>query len=165
VLYYLSWKGAPVWGTRPDFYYCQIIAGFLMWGALSNERTGLSFTIAPGLASAVIFGSESHGTRDHILLSQIRDFPFRRLGLAGIRWRYRPRLHTGMNYVSLYNLVRTGNRASTERFVCCIVRIRCHGNVLPQETYIVWEWTILVVRLSDTLVVLQTCVSKPLPRN
>jgi hypothetical protein len=29
-------------------------------------------------ASAVIFGSESSGTRDHILLSQIRDFPFRR---------------------------------------------------------------------------------------
>jgi hypothetical protein len=28
------------------------------------------------LASAVIFGSESRGTRDHILLSQIWDFPF-----------------------------------------------------------------------------------------
>jgi hypothetical protein len=27
------------------------------------------------LASAVIFGSESRGTRDHILLSQIRDSP------------------------------------------------------------------------------------------
>jgi hypothetical protein len=31
------------------------------------------------LATAVIFWSESHGTRDHILLSQIRDFPSRRL--------------------------------------------------------------------------------------
>jgi hypothetical protein len=41
------------------------------------------------LASAVIFGSESRKTRDHILLSQIRDFPFRRLlRLAGSRWRY-----------------------------------------------------------------------------
>jgi hypothetical protein len=41
------------------------------------------------LASAVILGSESLGTRDHILLSQIRDFPFRRLlRLAGSRWRY-----------------------------------------------------------------------------
>jgi hypothetical protein len=41
------------------------------------------------LASAVIFWSESHGTRGHILLSQIRDFPFRRLiRLAGSRWRY-----------------------------------------------------------------------------
>jgi hypothetical protein len=41
------------------------------------------------LASAVILGSKSYGTRDHILLSQVRDFSFRRLlRLAGLRWRY-----------------------------------------------------------------------------
>jgi hypothetical protein len=41
------------------------------------------------LASAVILGSESLGTRNHILLSQIWDFPFRPLlRLAGIWWRY-----------------------------------------------------------------------------
>jgi hypothetical protein len=41
------------------------------------------------LASAVIFWSESHRTRGHILLPQIWDFPFRRLlRLAGSRWRY-----------------------------------------------------------------------------
>jgi hypothetical protein len=41
------------------------------------------------LASAVILESESLGTHDHILLSQIRDFPFRRpLRLAASRWRY-----------------------------------------------------------------------------
>jgi hypothetical protein len=68
------------------------------------------------LASAVILGSESRGTRDHILLSQVGNFPqpegpgprfyilqeqggpvilpgtgfpFRRpLQLAGLRWRY-----------------------------------------------------------------------------
>jgi hypothetical protein len=44
---------------------------------LSNERMGLSFTIATGLASAVILGSKSCGTHDHILLSQSRDFPNR----------------------------------------------------------------------------------------
>jgi hypothetical protein len=55
-----------------------------MWGVLSEDRIGLSFAIA--LDSAVILGSESLGTRDHILLSQIRDFPFRRLlRLAGLR--------------------------------------------------------------------------------
>jgi hypothetical protein len=41
----LPWNKAPVWGLRPDFYYCQTIAGFLMWGALSDERTGQSFTM------------------------------------------------------------------------------------------------------------------------
>jgi hypothetical protein len=41
------------------------------------------------LASADIFGSDSHGTRDLNLLSQIRYFPFRSLlRLAGLRWRY-----------------------------------------------------------------------------
>jgi hypothetical protein len=41
------------------------------------------------LASTVFLRSDSLGTRDHILLSQIWDFPFRRLlWLAGLRWRY-----------------------------------------------------------------------------
>jgi hypothetical protein len=40
------------------------------------------------LASAVIFGSESRGTPNHVLLSQFLEFPFRRLPqLAGLRWR------------------------------------------------------------------------------
>jgi hypothetical protein len=42
-----------------------------VWGAFSEERTGLPFTIAAGLDSAVILGSASRGTSDHILLSQI----------------------------------------------------------------------------------------------
>jgi hypothetical protein len=45
-----------------------------MCGALSDERTGrLQMLLV--LASAVIFESEYRGTRDHILLSQIRDSP------------------------------------------------------------------------------------------
>jgi hypothetical protein len=41
------------------------------------------------LVFAVIFGSEYRGTHDHLLLSQIRDFPFHRLlRLVGLRWRY-----------------------------------------------------------------------------
>jgi hypothetical protein len=38
-----SWNKARIWGLRTDLYYCQTVAGLLMWGALSNERTGLSF--------------------------------------------------------------------------------------------------------------------------
>jgi hypothetical protein len=33
-----SWNKAPIWGLRPDLYYCQTDAGLLMWGALSDER-------------------------------------------------------------------------------------------------------------------------------
>jgi hypothetical protein len=44
----LSLNKAPIWGLRPDFFYCQTVAGLLMWGSLSDERTDLSFTIAAG---------------------------------------------------------------------------------------------------------------------
>jgi hypothetical protein len=39
----LSWNKAPVCRLRPDLYYCLTVTGFLMWGVLSDERTGLSF--------------------------------------------------------------------------------------------------------------------------
>jgi hypothetical protein len=44
----LSWCQASLWGPRPECYYCQIVAGLLMWGPLSDERKGLSFIIAAG---------------------------------------------------------------------------------------------------------------------
>jgi hypothetical protein len=80
---------APFGDLRPDLYYCLTLAGLLIWGALSDEKVGLSFALLLAFTRAVIFGSESPRTRGHILLSQIRDFPFRRLiRLAGLRWRY-----------------------------------------------------------------------------
>jgi hypothetical protein len=39
----LSWNKAPIWGLRPDLYYCLTVAGLLMWVDLSEERTGLLF--------------------------------------------------------------------------------------------------------------------------
>jgi hypothetical protein len=44
----LSWNKAPIWGLRPDFYYCQTVTCLLMLGALSDERMGRLFTIAAG---------------------------------------------------------------------------------------------------------------------
>jgi hypothetical protein len=41
----LSWNKAPIWGLRPDFYYRQTIVGLLISRALSDERSGLSFTM------------------------------------------------------------------------------------------------------------------------
>jgi hypothetical protein len=56
--------------------------------SLTRGRVSLLFVLL-ALASAVFLGSESLGTRGHILLSQIWDFPFRHLlRLAGSRWRY-----------------------------------------------------------------------------
>jgi hypothetical protein len=39
----LPWNKAPIWGLWPDFYYCQTFTILSMWGALSDERTGLTF--------------------------------------------------------------------------------------------------------------------------
>jgi hypothetical protein len=39
----LSSKKASIWGLGPDLYYCLTVAVLLMWGALSDERMGLSF--------------------------------------------------------------------------------------------------------------------------
>jgi hypothetical protein len=37
-----------IWGPRPDFCSCQTVVRLLKWGALSDERTGLSFAISGG---------------------------------------------------------------------------------------------------------------------
>jgi hypothetical protein len=41
----LPWYQAHIWDLRPHFYFCQIVAGLLMWGVQSDERTGLSFIV------------------------------------------------------------------------------------------------------------------------
>jgi hypothetical protein len=51
----LSWNKAPILSLQPDLYYCLTVAGLLIWGALSDERTGLSFAIAPGLRQRSYF--------------------------------------------------------------------------------------------------------------
>jgi hypothetical protein len=44
----MSWCRAPIWGLRPDFYFCQTFVGFLTWCVLSDDRVDRSFTIAAG---------------------------------------------------------------------------------------------------------------------
>jgi hypothetical protein len=70
-------------------YYSLAVTVLFLWGALSDERMGMFLYMLLALVSVVFLGSESLRTPDHILLSQILDFPFRRLlRLAGSRWRY-----------------------------------------------------------------------------
>jgi hypothetical protein len=45
----LSWNNAPIWGLRPDFFLLlSRSCGFADVGAVSDDTTGLSFTIADG---------------------------------------------------------------------------------------------------------------------
>jgi hypothetical protein len=88
----LSWNKAPIWNLGLDVYYCQAVAGLLI-GALSLTRGRFCrLQLLLVLASAVLLGAESPGTRDHILLSQIRDSPNLYLYPPGARWpSYAPR--------------------------------------------------------------------------
>jgi hypothetical protein len=73
----------PIFIAVRPLRVCWYGALSLTWGRVRR----LQFLLAH--ASAVILGSESHETRDHILLCQIRNFPSRRLlRLAGLRWSY-----------------------------------------------------------------------------
>jgi hypothetical protein len=38
-----SWCRVHIWGSWPDIYCCLTITVLLLWNALSDERTGLSF--------------------------------------------------------------------------------------------------------------------------
>jgi hypothetical protein len=91
----LSWYKAPIRGLRPDFYcrteYARrLTVTFLVpWGALSDERTGLSFVCAAGPCqrslSRVLVPLD---LQPYFTVSDLR-LPFRRLlRLAGSRWRY-----------------------------------------------------------------------------
>jgi hypothetical protein len=127
----LSWNKAPIWGLRPDLDYSQTVAGLLMWGVLCDERTGLSFAILLALSNAAIIGSESLGAHDHILRSQIRDFPFRPLQrLAG---RYSTPPPHGILWPNVLNsrihcllhLPRSRDRSHhVEQFLCSVVLAR-----------------------------------------
>jgi hypothetical protein len=112
----LSWCQAPIWGPRPNFYYCQTTACWLMWGILSDDRACLSFIIFSGPRQRghcrvrvprdswpyfTLWDSRfpkpgEPGPRIYILQEEGgpvmppgTGFPFRRLlHLAGLRWRY-----------------------------------------------------------------------------
>jgi hypothetical protein len=62
---------SPIWGSRPDIYYSLTVTVLFLWGALSDERTGLSFVYAAAPRQVVFLGSDSLGTRDNILVSRI----------------------------------------------------------------------------------------------
>jgi hypothetical protein len=74
---------SPIWDSWLDIHYCLTVTVLFLWGALSDERTGVPFVYAAGPCQRSL-------SRNHILLShRIWDFPFRRLlRLAGSRWRY-----------------------------------------------------------------------------
>jgi hypothetical protein len=124
----LSWNKAPIWNLRPDFYYCQTVAGLLMWGAVFDERTGPSFTIAPGPCQCRHFRVRLPWDSWPYLLCQTRDFPFRRiLRLAGLQWTYStPPPHGSPDSLSSQSHVTTDEQsADFKRPLLSPINLRC----------------------------------------
>jgi hypothetical protein len=133
-----------------------------------------------GLASAVFLGSESLGTRDHILLSHIWNFPFHRLlRLAGSRWRYStppPHGYVSIAFYNCHSVLRevTVSKVSTTAFHECVVSETCMNGCLAK--YIIpclpplfrllssVYQTLLSKRLFQ-LVDQEMCFNKPLSNN
>jgi hypothetical protein len=70
----LSWCQAPIWGPRPDFYQWQLQVCWCRAPSLMRGRVCRSQLLL-ALTSAVILGTKSRGSQNHILLSQIQDSP------------------------------------------------------------------------------------------
>jgi hypothetical protein len=127
----LSWNKAPIWGLRPDLYYCQNVAGLLMWGALSDERMGLSFTFAAGprqrscSRARVPWDSRPHFTvSDSCLL--FCSLP----RLAGLQWRYSIPPPYGLSQLSSSKLLGV-DLIDNNPFPRCMHN-RCRGNVFTE---------------------------------
>jgi hypothetical protein len=93
--------------TRYLLLFWQLRSCFRGAPSLTRGRVCLLYMLL-ALASAVFLGSESRDS-DHILPSQIWDFPFRRLlRLAGSRWRYStppPRGSVSVCWMYVYFLI------------------------------------------------------------
>jgi hypothetical protein len=70
------WRKAPCDSRHSNFIFQLNTCGYSHYVTSSLTRGWIcSLQLLLVLASAVIFRSDSNGTRDHILLSQIRDSP------------------------------------------------------------------------------------------
>jgi hypothetical protein len=107
--------------------YCLTVAVCWSWAPSLTRGRVCRLQLLLALASAVISWSEFRRTRGHILLSQIRDFPFRRLlRLAGSRWRYLTPPPHGLE-VNFHSCILsyplgTGHTQKTQPLYCCMAQ-------------------------------------------
>jgi hypothetical protein len=100
---HLSWNKAPIWDLYDQIFLLSDSGGFVDAGrSLWREDGSVVYNCCHCSHSRIRVLWDS---RNHILLSQILDFAFRRLlQLAGLRWRYStPTLHGLPTFPSLHN--------------------------------------------------------------
>jgi hypothetical protein len=111
-----SWSKAPIWGLRPDLYYFWTVAGLLMWGALSDERTSLSL-----LSIIVVFSLYNL----RLVHSTKKDICCPAMDICG---PHRKHLLQHRFHCCIYSAVAYQRNLSD----CCL-RIHCPGNVFTES--------------------------------
>jgi hypothetical protein len=88
----LFWNKAPTRGLRPDYYHCQMVAGLLMWGALSCcwPSPAKSFSCQSPVGLATIFYCLRFETSLFVASYDTQGYS------GGIR----PRLHTSPPFIT-----------------------------------------------------------------
>jgi hypothetical protein len=117
---------SSIWGPRSDFCYYQTVSGML-----TTRGRVCRIQLLLVLASAVVLGSESRGTHDHILLSQIRDSPNPEDQIPVLSYNPRHRVHfssppTNRRACTIYSLRSLGTECientSTNRYSIAALR-------------------------------------------
>jgi hypothetical protein len=139
--------GKSTWGLRPHFYYCQTVAGLLMWGAPFDEWTGLSFPIVAGPRK------RSHSrvwvpwdSRPNFYCLRFETFLFVACyDSQGYGGGTRPRLHTGWKYWSLSLEIKHPSGAYDQIFIIARQLWVCWCGVLSLTRGRVWRLELLLV--------------------
>jgi hypothetical protein len=93
----LSWYQATIWDQRPILpslsrKLSPDVCGVFVWGAISDERTGLQFTCTIAIGPCQCCQSRAQvlqNVRPYLPVSFETVFPFcRLLRLTGLRWRH-----------------------------------------------------------------------------
>jgi hypothetical protein len=136
----VSWFKAPIRGLRPDFYFRTeygirlTVTVLIPWGALSDERTGLSFVCAAGPCqrslSRVLVPWD---LQPNFTLSDLRllisSAPTTRRATVEV---FDP-ASTRVRLIALAVTVITSLHGPHRKHRSCIcVRIRCRGNVFTE---------------------------------
>jgi hypothetical protein len=128
---------APIWGLRPNFYCRQTVSDLLIWGAFSDERTGLSFAITahPRQRShswvRVAWDSRPYFTASDSRISFLSPPTTRRVTVEVFdpaSTRGEPKRHHRLEQFVCYYLFPPLLR-NIYRTVVLQWTVRCHGNV------------------------------------
>jgi hypothetical protein len=134
-------KWSPIWGPKPNVYYCQTVAGSLTWGALSDDKTGLSFTIAAGPRQRS--HSRVRVSRDSWQYVTVSDWRLPKSGGRGTRIYIRNRAaHLHPRALGSFSSPPTTRRATVEVFEPASTRA-CEQPVdepcpYPKPLYNIW---------------------------